>query len=699
MCRSMWVLWYQVQMEIRACYDPIFAVPAGFRGWYSDEPQTIVPSILTRMERRRGQTHAIGIWDENERQLLREGLQISREQFLHAKALRIDGNLDEDCKEDDKRMKEKRKEKGLKMERDVLEMRCEDIDFEMIQMQFLPWRTAPEIGLQFALESLELSELRVHIAQYLPLADRKACALVRKAWYDDFQPLIWERLSFHIPVQRTRSSSSSLDDQIQQRVREVDDIYKNAHLVKHLTVRIIHETAKELYEILLVRFDHLVTLEAWASDRGGWEALKNLIRRNERLRQVKLNDSSRHWCNIADPDLHTALSEGKHTQLRRLDITCETTVASLMRILEACPALDELIVDRSLATRSEIEQDGVFEKLEEEDDTSTPLPSTTTTSTSASTLPLQQFFLKANVSDPALIDLLKRSPRLWRLGFNAMTGVIHKGIRMLLQAGLLPNLKTVHFAPQFFSCPRHSDIMLSVPLQQLREVEIEDTYTDLIIALFERQAQTLERIRFSRVCNPIDFAGYLIHCPQLKQVEVSMTGGQTYADIRYLIASPWACLDLEVLIIESLGLSKEGPPSYPRAPPPEWILELTAEEKNEYAPGRPEWEQAQIVFMKRLGEMSKLRKFKIGDHESSLTWSLSTGFAYLAELSSLEEFDLGAGSKVDSIAELEFMKDCWPNLQKMVSAELAPGERKWLDENWSKLIVVETKAASGSAQG
>src|SRR5690349_12753770 len=100
---------------------------------------------------------------------------------------------------------------------------------------------------------LELSEVRLHIAQYLPLADHKACALVRKAWYDDFQPLIWQRLSLGIPVQSIRLSSSSLDDQTQQQVREVDDLYKNAHLVKHLTAWIVHETAKEQYETLFER--------------------------------------------------------------------------------------------------------------------------------------------------------------------------------------------------------------------------------------------------------------------------------------------------------------------------------------------------------------------------------------------------------------------------------------------------------------
>ncbi|KAK3827096.1 MAG: hypothetical protein JOS17DRAFT_791869 [Linnemannia elongata] len=544
---------------------------------------------------------------------------------------------------------------------------------------------------------LKFTELRLHIAQYLPLSDHKACALVSKAWYDDFQSLVWKRLSLGIPVQSTRLSSSSLGGQSQQRVREVNDLCKNAHLVKHLTAWIIHEIAKEQYETLFERFDHLVTLEAWASDRDGWEAFKKLIRRNDGLQQVKLNDSSRHWRNIADPDLHTALSEGKHVQLRRLDITCETTVASLLSILEACPALDELIVDRSLATRSEIERDNDCKKQEEEEGyTSLPIPSTTTTTTSVSTFSLQQFLVKANVSDSALIDLLKRCPRLWRLGFNALTDVVHQGICTLLQAGLLPNLNTVHFARQFLSCPRHSDILFSVLPQQLREVEIEDPYPDMVVALYERQGQTLERIRLSNVPDPIGFAGFLVLCPKLKQVEVSMSG-QGYADLRYLIASPWACLDLEVLDVKSLGLSKEVPSSDPGATLPEWIFGLAADEKNEDAPGCPEWEQAQIVFMKRLGEMSKLRKLKIGDAESSLTWSLSTGFAYLAELSALEEADLGARSKVDSIAELEFMKDCWPNLQKMASAELAPGERKWLDENWPELIV-ETKAASGSAQ-
>ncbi|KAG0050809.1 hypothetical protein BGZ90_006942 [Linnemannia elongata] len=541
---------------------------------------------------------------------------------------------------------------------------------------------------------LELSEVRLHIAQYLPLADHKACALVRKEWYDDFQPLIWQRLSLGIPVQSMRLSSSSLDDKTQQRVREVDDLYKNAHLVKHLTAWIVHETAKEQYETLFERFDHLVTLEAWASDRDGWEAFKELIRRNDGLQQVKLDDFSRVWRNIADPDLHTALSEGKHTQLRRLDITCETTVASLLSILEACPALDELIVDRSLATRSEIKQDS--DQQEGEGYTSLPIPLTTPPTASAPTFSLQQLLLKANVSDPAFIDLLKRCPRLWRLGFNAMTDVIHQGICTLLQAGLLPNLNTVHFARQFFSCPRHSDILFSVPPQQLKEVEIEDPYPDMVAALYELHSETLERVRFSHVPNPVGFTGFLLRCPKIKQLEVSV-GGQEYADIRYLIASPWACLDLEVLEVKSLGLSKEVPSSDVEAPLPEWILELAADEKNEYAPGCPEWEQAQIVFMKRLGEMSKLRKLKMGDAKSSLTWSLSTGFAYLAELWALEEVDFGAQSKVDSIAELEFMKDCWPNLQKMVSAELAPGERKWLDENWPELTV-ETKAASGSAQ-
>ncbi|KAF9944632.1 hypothetical protein BGZ70_004476 [Mortierella alpina] len=544
---------------------------------------------------------------------------------------------------------------------------------------------------------LEVPELRLHIAQYLPLADHKACALVCKAWYDDFQSLVWERLSLGIPVRSTRLSSSSLDDQIQPRVREVNDLYKNAHLVRHLTAWITHDIAKEQYETLFERFGHLVTLEARASDRDGWEAFKKLIQRNDGLQQIKLNDSSRHWRNIADPDLHTALSEGNHAQLHRLDITCETTVASLLSILEACPALDELIVDRSLATRSEIEQDSDYKKQEEEEGyTSLPIPTTTTTTTSASTFPLQQFLVKANVSDPALIDLLKRCPRLWRLGFNALTDMVHQGICNLLQAGLLPNLNTVHFASQFLSCPRHSDILFSVLSQQVREVEIEDPYPDMVVALYGRQSQTLERVRLSNVPNPIGFVGFLVHCPKLKQVEVSMSG-QGYADLRYLIASPWVCLDLEVLDVKSLGLSKEISFSDLGAPLPEWILELAADEKNEDAPGRPEWEQAQIVFMKRLGEMSKLRKLNIGDTESSLTWSLSTGFAYLAELSALEEFNLGARSKVDSIAELEFMKDCWPNLQKMISAELAPGERKWLDENWPELIV-ETKAANGSEQ-
>jgi len=181
----------------------------------------------------------------------------------------------------------------------------------------------------------------------------------------------------------------------------------------------------------------------------------------------------------------------------------------------------------------------------------------------------------------------------------------------------------------------------------------------------------------------------LATCCNLKYLKF---GAEPLVDIRALVdpQRPWVCSELEVF---------EGYFGLPPSPPPPPIIS-NQEEDGKVAPT----DQVEDLFMQRVGQLKKLRRFAkstdtmgyffsdypLDMEADAMTWTLSSGLGHLADLVNLEwlEFldgDLPAGIE---IAELLFMKQHWHSLQGLACYNIDAAEvQEWLAIEWPELEV------------
>ncbi|KAG0237599.1 hypothetical protein BGW42_000426 [Actinomortierella wolfii] len=223
---------------------------------------------------------------------------------------------------------------------------------------------------------LDIPELRFLIGRHLDLDGRRACALVCKAWHADMQPLVWETFSIYNPVEHVYGWE--IPDPGQEMAKDIAEetsdkeekerlltISKYAHFIRHFS-RIDENDVDmplvpRIMRVLLRHCRSLLTIDAVVSPMNSrdWDQCKRLIQMNPGLRKIRLQSSlgaEMFGLRVSDHNLHSPFvhrprgggggTDGvaRWSHLRRLEIGCNTNLFSLVKILDICPGLKELVI-------------------------------------------------------------------------------------------------------------------------------------------------------------------------------------------------------------------------------------------------------------------------------------------------------------------------------------------------------------------
>ncbi|KAG0237600.1 hypothetical protein BGW42_000427 [Actinomortierella wolfii] len=317
---------------------------------------------------------------------------------------------------------------------------------------------------------------------------------------------------------------------------------------------------------------------------------------------------------------------------------------------------------------------------------------------------------------------------------------IHADVGMpvckVIEDGRLPNLTSLMLGSGHYNPGLHRAVLEALPPHQIKNLHLQDIDADDIQLLVRRQHQSLEDmhldLNYHTLANsPPDhhigqyasILDILSSCARLRELTIE-PGGNRVVDIRHLIAKPWVCTKMEALEIP-LALSRSAINNV--------LSQLSDDEKKEAAirqiaqdndhnqpleeegeeggqdvgevdvqEQRQEWEQCEVVFMKRLGELHKLRELNlqgiynplagVAPSFESMTWTLANGLGYLKNLKSLEYLDLGTGPYYQGVQEFEWMKQHWPNLRDFHFSYTESVEVfDWIHKHWPELRFEETK--------
>ncbi|KAF9157755.1 hypothetical protein DFQ26_008398 [Actinomortierella ambigua] len=326
----------------------------------------------------------------------------------------------------------------------------------------------------------------------------------------------------------------------------------------------------------------------------------------------------------------------------------------------------------------------------------------------------------------------------------------HEAVTTVLEA--IPLASTSPFPlPHLIQQPDDHPLQLQHQHQQhnhppLKRIQLHCLRSALVVLLthHHRLAHGLEHVMIR--CNyrewPADYqeplAEFFYQCPRLKSLRVR---SQTPFEARYLLRpEPWACTDLEELQLPIVlrsqrhwadrarrrqrsqrndgdgdgrdgggeGATARGGGSIQQNSSPEcWedLLLLGQAEKEAVAPGRDEREQAEILWMQRLGRLHRLREARFGVEDvgmpskytlSCLSWTLSKGLGELGSLTRLQRLDLGEAPLLMDVPEFVFMKKHWSSFvyldygslwDRRFGTETTVARDQWLCENWPELVV------------
>lgn len=520
---------------------------------------------------------------------------------------------------------------------------------------------------------LTLPEVRIIVSQYLDFTSRKACALVSKAWHADFRPSVWERVFIPGLMDRARTK--------EDKRALLTSVRNNIHCIKQYSYSAYSEYSYqdvfyELHQLFLDQCHSLVSIEVATRYSSYWETFLALIKQNKQdLRYLHLQAEGqveRHW---TDRQVHTLLAG--HSNLRRLTLNCVSTISGLIQALAACPSLRELLVRNHLGPdRYDCYEEGVGRRLINYDDIK-DLPQLATHN-------LQTLDLNS-CADDELGSLLATCPKIDSLSLRIGLLTSHNLLATMASHPLysLCTLKLRYYD----GMPKIKSILAAFPPHQLHDVSLLGVEANDVQQLVECQHKSLMAIDIHSIrwWPYQEVLTLLASCPLLKTITVTTN---SVVDIRYLISRPWICSNLEVFEI-ALGLD--------RASADLELLSHASVEKEEVAPGRDECEQAEMVFLKQLGQLTKLRDLTFNHcHQDSkepaqscLTWRLSRGLGSLAGLSQLERLQLGRGPFLPGIAEVEFMKAHWQNLWQLGCERPNSDEMQgWMQESWPSMKVV-----------
>ncbi|KAF9974673.1 hypothetical protein BGZ73_001857 [Actinomortierella ambigua] len=417
----------------------------------------------------------------------------------------------------------------------------------------------------------------------------------------------------------------------------------------------------------------LVSLEAGARNEDEWDMVMNIVKANPRLQALRFHIGSTFYEPEVDYlGLRVAL-EGL-SQMRELNMGCSLPEVTVLHLLGACPSLKHLTLDRLISS---------------ETDTSLPQDK--------QALGLSSLKVQSGCQVSALALLLKRCHDLQTLCLAG--SIVKEGLPTYEQmlGGCLQNLTTLALS-NHFSSDACEGILSVIPPQQLRIVYFNRTTYRQINLLAEYHFQSLEVLEASIM----DHATVNLSClftkfQRLRRLKVNVPGN---LDIRYIIATSWKISSTIEDLFIAFGVQ--------RVCQDETLKHHAAVEKEQEGSDLGEWQQAERVFMKRLGECTRLRSFiserqvrgltpfnlrteSLTSSSSSLSWHLSAGLGHLGKLNRLEKLDIGDSEFAPKREDLEFMKEHWPRLRVMACSTLSSDgqTREWLQENWPELRVQE----------
>ncbi|KAG0224716.1 hypothetical protein BGW42_004935 [Actinomortierella wolfii] len=186
--------------------------------------------------------------------------------------------------------------------------------------------------------ALEISELRLHIAAHLDLDSLKACVRVCHAWYNDLQSLVWAR--FNVDGCKLRES------QRKQRASRLASLRKHSRFIKHIVRQGRRLTAVdrvEAYTILADQCRSLESIDMSLLDEHEWELYRRLVRLNPGLCQITISGIIQPITATPIDYQPVSLVHG-HPFLKQLAVDCPTTLSTILRVLEACPSIEQLVI-------------------------------------------------------------------------------------------------------------------------------------------------------------------------------------------------------------------------------------------------------------------------------------------------------------------------------------------------------------------
>ncbi|KAK3806657.1 MAG: hypothetical protein J3Q66DRAFT_421343 [Benniella sp.] len=526
---------------------------------------------------------------------------------------------------------------------------------------------------------IEAPELRQHIARFLDFSTLKAFSLVRKAWYFDAHPVLWDRFSCKVP----RSLSSK------EYTVWLDTIRKKANLFRHIHYDQFKPIEPQIRDLLLDQCHGLVTIETIVIDSqdlaGYWEGtFRPLVQQNRvSLRQLQLRTPSITIASLQLPNLLASLLVSL-PQLRSLELGIPLmAVEDLLPVLNACSgSLGHLYLMSGLWRR---------EKIDKRRSAGRPNSSIT----KATPLQIKHLRVKGACFDNTLEDILSRLAlhSLEELQLETVSSLqMIRSLRDVLWRLTSLSLHEMHPSLEKVL----PDILHAIHPHQLCHVYLGSLDTECTTVLIEQQHQSLESLSVTFMKDHTGaLADIMATCRKLKSLTFV---AKPFVDIRTLIdpQRPWTCTELEVFD-GYFGLSHFPLLSHPAPPAPPPGSDLNED------PKRPTL--VEHLFMQRLGQLTNLHSVvqKNGQEQQSfydpftdtwmamqtMGWSMASGLAHLAGLANLRTLGFCDRNlpKGIGIHELVFMKQHWHGLKELACLRIKSDLVEWLATEWPELKV------------
>ncbi|KAF9970332.1 hypothetical protein BGZ73_006967 [Actinomortierella ambigua] len=159
----------------------------------------------------------------------------------------------------------------------------------------------------------------------------------------------------------------------------------------------------------------------------------------------------------------------------------------------------------------------------------------------------------------------------------------------------------------------------------------------------------------------------LTQCTSLRTLNVDLVKYDSgLIDLRHLIGEPWKCTMLEELVL---------PITLDRRHQETSLEDIAADEKEGLAKTSEmtKWQKAEAVFMKRLGSLTRLRRFVQkrpiwykAKPSPDISWQLTGGLGHLQHLDRLETLKLDFHEYVQGIPEFQWMKQHFKSMSTLV---------------------------------